>query len=156
MFAGLLGYLTVVVLFALLNVVLGRSPFYTPAMFGAVLFYGLDDPAALEITPGPVLAYNMVHVLAFVVLGVFASWLVTKAERYPVARYAILFVLIFVAAHIYAALLVFAQPLLAGSAWWQIGVVSLAAAGVMGWYLLRQHPALRRELKQVPLGDEPG
>ncbi|UCF40232.1 MAG: hypothetical protein JSW43_10905 [Gemmatimonadota bacterium] len=156
MFAGLLGYLTVVVLFALLNVVMGRSPFYTPAMFGAVLFYGLEDPAALEITPGPILAYNMVHVLAFVALGVFASWLVTKAEEYPVARFAILFVLIFVAAHIYAALLLFAQPLLAGSAWWQVGVVSLAAALAMGWYLMRQHPALKRQLTDVPLGDEEG
>lgn len=156
MFAGLLGYLTVVVLFALLNLAMGRSPFYTPAMFGAVLFYGLEDPAALEITPGPVLAYNMVHVLAFVALGVFASWLVTQAERYPVARYAILVVLIFVAAHLYAALLLFAQPLLAGSAWWQVGVVSVAAALVMGWYLVRQHPVLRRQLTDVPLGDEEG
>lgn len=154
MFAGLLGYLTVVVLFALLNLAMGRSPFYTPAMFGAVLFYGLDDPAALQVSPGPVLAYNMVHVLAFVLLGIFASWLVTKAEQYPVARFAILFVLIFVAAHIYAALLLFAQPLLAGSGWWQIGVVSLAAAVAMGWYLLRQHPILKRGLRETPLGDE--
>jgi hypothetical protein len=154
MFAGLLGYLTVVVLFALLNVAMGHSPFYTPAMFGAVLFYGLEDPAALEITPGPILAYNMVHVLAFVALGVLASWLVTKAEEYPVARYAILFLLVFVAAHIYAALLLFAQPLLAGSGWWQIGAVSLAAAVVMGWYLVRQHPVLQRGLGETPLGDE--
>ena len=156
MYAGLLGYFTVVVLFALLNLALGRSLFYTPAMFGAVLFYGLEDPAALEVTPGPVLAYNMVHVLAFVVLGLFASWLVTKAEQYPVARFAILFVLIFVAAHIYAALLLFAQPLLAGSAWWQVGVVSLAAAVAMGWALVRQHPALKRGLSETPLGDEEG
>jgi hypothetical protein len=154
MFAGLLGYLTVVVLFALLNLLMGRSPFYTPAMFGAVLFYGLEDPAALEITPGPILAYNMVHVLAFVALGVLASWLVTKAEEYPVARYAILVLLVFVAAHIYAALLLFAQPLLAGSGWWQIGAVSLAAAIAMGWYLVRQHPVLRRGLGETPLGDE--
>jgi hypothetical protein len=144
MFAGLLGYLTVVVLFALLNLAMGHSPFHTPAMFGAVLFYGLEDPAALE----------MVHVLAFVALGVLASWLVTKAEEYPVARYAILVLLVFVAAHIYAALLLFAQPLLAGSGWWQIGVVSLAAAVAMGWYLVRQHPVLKRGLRETPLGDE--
>jgi hypothetical protein len=153
MYAGLLGYFTVVVLFALINVVASRSLFYTPAMFGSVLFYGLEDPSQLQIAPGPVLAYNMVHVLAFVTLGLFTSWLVSKAERYPVARYAILFVLLFVAAHIYAALLVFGQPLIAG-AWWQIGVVSLAAAVVMGWYLLSQHPLLKRELKEIPMGEE--
>ncbi|NIM51183.1 MAG: hypothetical protein GTN62_14685 [Gemmatimonadales bacterium] len=154
MYAGLLGYVTVVVLFAVINVVAGRSPFYTPAMFGSVLFYGLEDPRAVEIAPGPVLAYNMVHVLAFVALGLFASWLVAKAEEYPVARFAILFVLIFVAAHIYAALLLFAQPLLAGAAWLHIGIVSLAAVLVMGWYLLRQHPLLRQELNKIPMGEE--
>lgn len=154
MFAGLLGYITIVVLLALLSLLAGKSMFYTPAMFGSVLFYGLEDPAALEITPGPVLAYNMVHVLVFVVLGMFASLLVTKAEHYPVARYAIFFVLIFVGAHLYAAMLIFAQPLLAGTAWLQILLVSAAAAAVMGWYLLRQHPLLREQLKRVPLGDE--
>ena len=154
LFAGLLGYGTVVVLFALINVLAGQSPFYTPAMFGGVLFYGLSDPSALQITPGPVLAYNMVHVLAFLALGFVASWLVAKAERYPVFRYAVLFVLIFVGAHIYAALLLFGQSLLTGGAWWQIGVVSLAAAVVMGWYLLRLHPALREGLTTLPLGDE--
>ncbi|MGD8726378.1 MAG: hypothetical protein PVH40_01970 [Gemmatimonadales bacterium] len=154
MFAGLLGYFTVVALLALVNLLAGKSMFYTPALFGSALFYGLEDPAALEIAPGPVLSYNMVHVLAFVMLGMFASWLVTKAERAPVARYALFFVLIFVAAHLYAAILVFAQPLLAGKAWLEILLVSAAAAAVMGWYLLRQHPLLREQLKRVPLGDE--
>ncbi len=150
----MIGYFTVVILFAVLNVLAGQSPFYTPAMFGSVLFYGLEDPAALEVTPGPVLAYNMIHVLTFVALGIFASWLVTKAERYPAARYAIFFVLLFVGAHIYAALLVFAQPLLAGKAWLEMLFVSVAAAVAMGWFLLRLHPLFREQLKRVPLGDE--
>lgn len=154
MYAGLIGYFTVVLLFAAINLLAGRSPFYTPAMFGAVLFYGLDDPAQLEIAPGPVLAYNMLHVLGFLLLGLFASWLVTQAERHPVARFAILFVLIFVAAHLYAALLLFAEPLLAGSAWVEIGIVSVVAAIAMGWYLLRQHPVLLAELRELPMGDE--
>jgi hypothetical protein len=153
MVAGLLGYATIVVLFGLLNVLMGRSFFFTPAMLGATLFYGLEDPAALEITPGPVLAYNMVHVLALVALGTLASWLASKAEQYPVARYLILFVLIFVAAHVYTALLVFAQPLIAG-VWWQVGLVSVAAALVMGWYLVTQHPLLRRGLTEQPMGEE--
>jgi hypothetical protein len=154
MFAGLLGYATVVVLFAVINMIAGRSAFYTPAMFGAVLFYGLEDPTTLEITPGPVLAYNMVHVLAFLVIGMFTSWLVAVSERFPVARYALFFALIFVGAHIYAALLLFAEPLLTGAAWIHIGIVSVAAALVMGWYLLSQHPLLREQLKRVPLGEE--
>jgi len=154
LFAGLIGYGTVAVLFAAFNILEGRSAFYTPAMFGSVLFYGLRDPAALDVRVGPVLAYNMVHVLAFLVLGLLAAWLFSLAERHPVARYGALFALIFVAAHLYAALLIFADPLLRHGAGWQIGVASAAAAVAMGWYLLRVHPLLRAGLHEVPLGDE--
>lgn len=154
LFAGLLGYVVVVVVMAVLNVVAGRSAFYTAAMFGSAIFYGLEDPAALQIAPGPVLAYNMLHVLAFLALGLLTSWLVAKAEAYPIARFVILFVLIFVAAHVYGAGVIFAQPLLGPSAWWELGVGSVAAAVAMGWYLLRLHPALRRGLREIPMGEE--
>jgi hypothetical protein len=39
--------------------------------------------------------------------------------------------------------------------WWHIGIASLAAAIGMGWYLLASHPFLRRELREVPMGDVP-
>ena len=152
--SGLLGCAVVVVFLAGLNLVVGRSPFYTAALFGSVLFYRLEDPAALVVAPGPVLAYTMVHAIVFLGLGLLASWLVTKAEEYPVTRYLVLVVLIFVAGHTYAGLLLFAQPLLAGSAWWQLGAASLLAAVAMGWYLLWAHPALRRGLKEMPIGTE--
>ncbi len=152
--AGLFGYLVVVVVMAVINALAGRSVFHTAALFGSALFYGLDDPSALQVAPGPVLAYNMVHVLAFLALGFFASWLVEKAEEYPVTRFLVLFVLIFVAAHVYAAGLLFARPLLGPSAWWELGVGSVAAALAMAWYLLRLHPALRQGLREIPMGEE--
>ncbi len=153
--AGLIGYSTVVGVMAVVNVLAGRSPFYTAALFGAALFYHLREPAELIVAPGPVLSYNMVHLLAFLALGTTASWLVTLSERYPTAQYLILVILIFVAFHVYAALLLFAQPLLGSSAWWEIGVGSVAAAGTMGTYLWRAHPFLRRELRDLPMGDLP-
>jgi hypothetical protein len=154
MYAGLIGYAAVVVVYAVINVLSGLSPFYTPALFGSALFYGLHDPATLVISPGPVLAYNMVHVLAFVVLGLVASWLVAKAEQHPVARFGVLFVLVFIAAHVYAALYLFARHLLVRGAAWQIGISSLAAAALMGWYLLCRRPLLRLTLRSTPIGEE--
>jgi hypothetical protein len=153
--AGLIGYGTVIVVMALLNVILGRSPFYTAALFGSALFYDLGDPAALIVAPGPVLSYNMVHLVAFLALGTGASWLVTLSERNPTAQYFVLVVLIFVAFHVYGALLLFAQPLLGAAAWWEIGAGSLAAAVAMGVYLWLAHPFLRRELREIPMGDVP-
>jgi hypothetical protein len=154
LFAGMLGYGTVVMIFVVFNAVGGRSAFYTPAMLGSALFYGLNDPAALQITPGPILAYNMVHLVAYLLFGMMGSWLVSKAERYPAARFAALFVGLFVAGHVYAALILFAAPLLGTGAWWQIGLASALSAVVMGGMLLRLHPLLRAELKRIPLGDE--
>lgn len=156
MYAGLIGYAVVVVVLAGLNLIAGRSPFYTAALFGSTLFYGLDDPAALTIAAGPVLAYNGLHVLIFLGLGLVASWLVTKAEEYPILRYVVLFTLVFIAAHAYGALLLFAQPLLAGDAWWQVGIATLGAAVAMGAYLLWAHPILRWSLKDIPMGSEAG
>lgn len=154
LYAGLLGYVVVVVVLALVNLLAGRSPFYTAALFGSALFYGLRDPAALVVTPGAVLTYNMVHALAFLVLGELASWLVTEAERFPVLRYAVLLTLIFVAVHVYGILFLFAHPLLADSAWWQLGAASVLAAAAMGAYLLWAHPGLRRSLREIPIGAE--
>jgi hypothetical protein len=154
LFAGLIGYAAVVVLFAVINLAAGRSPFHTPAVFGAALFYGLDDPSSLRITAGPVLAYNMVHILAFAALGLLGSWLAAQAERHPAVRFAVLFLLLFVAGHLYVALLIFAQHLLTGAVWLQVGFVSVAAAVAMGWYLLAVYPVLRADLTSIPLGDE--
>ncbi len=152
---GLIGYGTVIGFFVVVSVFTGSSVFYIPALFGATVFFGLEDPAALVILPGPVFTYNMVHLLVFLVLGMFASWLVAGAERLPVLRYAVAVALIFVAAHTYAALMLFARPLLGGGAWWQIGVAGLLAAVTMGWYLLAAHPVLRQQLRSIPMGDEP-
>lgn len=153
LFTGLIGYATAIVVVGAVDLLAGRSVFFTPALFGATLFYGLDDPAALVVAPGPVLAYNMVHLLAFLVLGLAAAWSARLAERYPSAQYLVLVLLVFVAFHVYAALLFFAQPLLGGAGWWKLGLGSVAAAVTMGTFLLRRHALLRRELREIQMGE---
>ena len=56
--AGVLGHITVAVLFAVMNLAAGRPLLYTPALLGAAFFYGLTDPAQLQIQAGYVFAYN--------------------------------------------------------------------------------------------------
>ena len=152
LFTGLIGYGTAIAVVAGVDLLAGRSAFYTPALFGATLFYGLDDPFALVVAPGPVLAYNMVHLVAFLILGLGAAWSARLAERYPTAQYLVLVLLVFVAFHVYAALLFFAQPLLGSAGWWKLGLGSIAAAIAMGAFLLRRHDLLRRELREIPMG----
>ena len=150
---GVIGYGVTIVVTAMIDVVAGRSIFFTPAVFGGTLFYDLADPAHPAIAPGPVLSYNMLHVVVFQALGFVAAWLADVAERYPTAQYFVLVFLVMIGFHVYAALVFFAQPLLGDASWWRLGLGSLIAAAAMGWYLLREHPMLRTELKQLPMGD---
>lgn len=155
LFAGLIGYFTIVVFFVVLNLIAGRSPFYTAALFGSAMFFGLRDAAQLVITPPPVLAFNMVHAVVMLAVGFLASWLVAQSERYPLSQYAVLVALIFVGFHLFVAVVLFAMPLLGALGWVQLAVASAAAAIAMGWYLLRIHPLLRAELRDIPMGQVP-
>jgi predicted tellurium resistance membrane protein TerC len=102
-----------------------------------------------------VLAFNMVHALVMLAVGFVASWLVALSEKYPLSQYAVLVALIFVGFHLFAAVLLFAMPLLGALGWVPLAISSAAAAVAMGWYLLRIHPALRAELKNIPMGTVP-
>lgn len=155
LWAGVIGYAAVVIVVALLNLLSGRSPFYTAALFGSALFYHLGDPAALVIAPGPVLAYNMVHMVVFLGLGLLCAWLVSLAERFPTTQYLVLVLLLFVVAHVYFAMAFLTRPLLGDLVWWHVGAGSFAAAAGMGWYFFSSHPFLRRELRDLPMGEVP-
>ena len=153
---GVIGYVAVAAMLAVVNIDVGRSPFYTAALLGSALFYHLTDPATLTITAGPIFAYNALHLLVFLGLGLIVSWLVSLAERFPAALYLILFPLLFVAAHMFLALIIFVQPVLGAAGPWQIGLGSAAGALAMGWYTWRTHPLLQHALRDTPLGEVPG
>lgn len=75
--AGLLGYIAVVALFAFLNALQGLPLFYTPTVLGTALLGGALDPTGPY---APVLAYNGLHLVATLALGVAASFLAARAE----------------------------------------------------------------------------
>jgi len=155
LFAGLIGYFTIVLFFAVVNLAGGHSPFETAALLGSALFFGLRDPAQLQVTPAAVLTFNMVHALVMLLLGFVTSWLVAKSEKYPVSHYAVLVVLVFVGFHLFGAAYFFASPLMGSGSWLPIALASVAAAITMGGYLLWLHPALRQQLKTIPMGEVP-
>jgi hypothetical protein len=155
LYTGLIGYFTIVVFFAVVNVAAGRSPFHTAALLGSALFFDLRDPAALVVAAPPVLTFNMVHALVMLAAGTVMSWLIALSEKYPVMQWVVLVALIFVGFHLFAAVQLFAGPLLGALGWVQITAASVAAAAAMGWFLLEQHPLLRRELREIAMGEVP-
>ncbi|MFW6330134.1 MAG: hypothetical protein ACOC3J_00275 [Gemmatimonadota bacterium] len=154
--AGLIGYATVAAFFALLNLLQGRSIFYTAALLGADLFYGLDDPADLTITAGPVLAYNGLHLLAFLIVGALMAWLTRLAERIPQGWYLVGTAFLLVMAHVFGLPIWFDPPVRAAIPLWLVVAASSLAAFAMAAYLIAAHPRLRAGFRDGSDAGSPG
>lgn len=140
--AGLLGYVAVAVLFAALNVLAGRPVLHTAALLGGMLTGADVDPISPAIETGPVLAYNAVHLLVFLAVGLLGSLLVFAAERHTELWE--LFLLIFVAILMVTGITfgVLIGPAASVLSWWAVIGANAAAAVAMGGYLLYRHPGL--------------
>lgn len=145
--AGLIGYAAVALFFAVVNLFAGRSPFHTPALLGSVLFYGLRDPAQLVIEPGPVLAYNGLHLVVFLMIGLVAAFLVFEAELHHYLWYIVFF--LFLAGFLLSIAVVGAlgAELARLLPWWSVLLGNLAWASAMAAYLWGTHRNLIRSLE---------
>ena len=146
--AGLIGYATVALFFVVVDVLFGRAAFYTPALIGGALFYGLRDPSELVVWAGPVFSYNGVHLLLFLALGALAAWLARFSERAHQLWYVGLSLFLFVLLHLQGAVLMLTERVRESLSTWQVLVAGLAAGVTMCGYLLWTHPKLRREFRE--------
>ena len=144
--AGVLGHVTVAVIFALTNLAGGRSLLYTPALLGASFFYDLTDPAQLEIRAAYVFAYNGTHLLAFLAFGIIGSWLASVADRGWQLWYLAAFFFMFVAFHIFGFIQLVALPLRESFSDLTLWTSGLAATAVMVTYFVAHHAPLRAQL----------
>jgi len=151
---GLAGYVLVVLFYAFLNVVTGRSVFATPAQLGAGLVSGSRAGGAA----GAVLAFNGLHLLVFLAVGMLAAWLVMRIERQP--NFFVLALFIGVAG-LFAVMAAFLSFAARSGVELPIGLVfaaNLLAGVAMGAYLLRAHPRLWSEIRHGldPEAEPPG
>ncbi len=139
---GLLGYLAVVLFFGVVNLISGRSFFYTAALLGQGLVGGNGAPGNVTVTPAAVYAFNGLHLLVFLLIGLVAAWLVMQTERNPSFFVLALFIGL---AGFFGTMALFVSAAASTSGALSIGSVIAAnlLAGVgMGTYLVRAHPRL--------------
>ncbi|MBI2460925.1 MAG: hypothetical protein HYV61_05440 [Candidatus Rokubacteria bacterium] len=149
--AGLLGAAIVAAWFLIVDTLQGR-PFFTPALLGAAVFEGLQDPALLQMSLGVILGYTVLHGAAFVAFGILCAILIVAAEREPGLAWAFLALLVSFEVFFLALDRLFAESVLGALVWWAILVGNLLAAGGMLAYFFLRHRALGRAL----LGDWAG
>lgn len=127
-----------------------HEPLYTPSLLGTVLFKGGEAAAShTEIDPGMVAAYTIVHHVAFIAVGIAASFLVTQTERVPPLGIALLFLFVFFETAFHIFMLAVGQPLLGGIAFWGVAVANLLAAGGMAAYLWYRHPRMLMHFNRI-------
>jgi hypothetical protein len=146
--AGLIGAAVVAGWFLVLDMVVGRL-FFTPAALGSALFHGAEGPGAVQITVATVLGYTIVHVMAFMLVGVVFAWLAVQAE---VQRGFLMAIILFFVTSLTLAMglmAILASWVLAALTWWGIAIGNLLAAGAMGLFLWKRHPTLGKQLPEA-------
>src|SRR4030095_7017205 len=94
----------------------------------------------------PLLAYTILHGLAFVAFGVVAATMLAMSDREPALFVA--FVILFACFEVFffGVLGVLGRGVQTALVWWSVQVGNLLASFAMLWYFLRAHRALPRTL----------
>lgn len=150
--AGLIGAAGVAAWFLVVDLVAGQ-PFFTPAMLGSAVFWGLRDPAAVEVTFPAVLGYTMLHIVLFALAGTVAAALAAMVDKFPTTLFIVVVFFAIFEVGFYIVVAILGQPLLGALAWSNVAIGNLIAALGMGYYLWQVHPHIREELQLHPLGE---
>jgi hypothetical protein len=141
--AGVLGATAVAVWFFVVDLVGGRLLF-TPNVLGEGLlsvFGRSPEPEAVNI-----IAYTIFHYAAFTLVGMLAVVLVHAGERSPSVLAGSMILLVAIELGFYGLVALLQQTVLGNFAWYQILAGNVLAAVLMGTYLWRAHPAMRKGL----------
>ena len=142
---GLLGAVTVAVWYLVFDTLRG-TPLLTPTLLGAAVFSGVQNPSVGSVALGPILAYTVLHGLAFVAFGVVAAAFVAMSDQEPKLFIAV--VILFACFEMFFLGVVGAlgRSMVGALVWWAILVGNMLAAAVMLWYFVHGHSALSRSL----------
>jgi hypothetical protein len=142
---GLLGAAVVALWFLVFDFARGR-PFLTPALLGSAVFSGIRDPAAVQVSPGPILGYTLLHALAFIAFGVVAAALIALSEHEPKIFIAVVILFACFEMFFLGALGALGTSMVGAVVWWAILIGNMLAAIAMLWYFFLGHRALPRTL----------
>lgn len=148
---GAIGAAAVALWFLVVDALQGRM-LATPSVLGQVILFGISDPVVTPVQTGPIVAYSLLHIGAFIGFGIAVTHLVHLAMYSPLVRFALMMVA--VVFELFFVMVTYA--LFKGTAnlfpWWSVLAANTLSLGLMGLYLMRRHPGLKRQYQREPLG----
>ena len=147
---GLIGYAAVAIFYSTFDFLAARGMLHTVNVLGQAVFRDLRDPAVLRfpmtLDRSAIVAYNALHLVLALAIGLTVMTLVAVAERNPKHRRPVRFVIIagFAVTVVIVGLLTSGmRPLLP---WWSIVVANAFATLLAGAWLVRRRPGLWERL----------
>jgi hypothetical protein len=147
--AGVIGAATLAGWFFFVDLTQGR-PFFTPAALGSALFMGASDLETIEVSLWTVAGYSVVHVAAFLVVGLVTAAIAWEGENTPPLILGAILLFVSFEAFFFGLLSMVAEFLLGPLAWWTIAIGNLLAVSAIGAYVWQKHPKLREALAADP------
>ena len=143
--AGLLGAALIMLWFLAFDAVQGQ-PLRTPRLLGSAL---LGRPESIDA----VLAYSVLHVLAFLAFGALSAVLVAAADEQPMFLFPLVILYVVFQVFVFAVVLLLARWVFDELPGWAVVVGNLLAASGMLAYYFKGHPHLARRVVAA-LADE--
>lgn len=143
--AGLLGAALIMVWFLAFDTVQGQ-PLRTPRLLGSALL-GRPEPV------DAVLAYSLLHLLAFLAFGGLSAALVAAADQQPMFLFPLVILYVAFQVFVFAIVLLLARWVFDELPGWAVVVGNLLAASGMLAYYVTGHPHLARRVVAA-LADE--
>ena len=149
---GLVGAIVAGVWFLLVDVARG-TPLATPNTLGQV-FVARDTMPTPQIMPQAVVEYSILHVVAFMVLGIALVGLTHLASRNPSLRMGVWLGLVIGFLYFLGILVMLAHITDHPLPWMTTIGASFVSMAAMAWFLWARHPRLRGTFDEAPLGAE--
>lgn len=148
---GLLGAGVVALFYLAVDLARGKA-LMTPTVLGEVFVLRNTDPTFTGPALAPILLYTLLHVIAFIALGLLLAATMRRAETSSLMRYALVQILIAFEIFFYGVLAVMSETARGMFPLWGVLTANTLAAIVMGRYLWRRHPAVAHAIHHTPLG----
>jgi hypothetical protein len=148
---GMIGALVVAAWFFVVDAAMGR-PLATPSVLGEVFVFGVTAPSFTVINLWAVVAYTIIHLLVFTVIGMTLTSLFHASMVSPLARPALLMGFIVFEFFFFGVTLLYNARTGQLFPAWSVLLANFLSAAAMGGWLWRSHPSIRRSIEKLPLG----
>ena len=148
LFTGMIGALAVALWFLVLDMFAGR-PLYTPALLGTFLLHGGEAARQPTIAPLEIAAYTAFHFVAFILVGLVLSWMMTIFERFPIMFFVILVLFVCLQLAFFGLNVALGAQLMGQLSAWSVVVANILAATSMALYQWKRHPGVLKSVEKL-------